>query len=224
MSALQISVGSVSGTNWPEVVVTALVPAAVGAGAALLGVWLSNRSVAEQRASALVERERLEARDREFAALALADHFENFALSCRRVVVSFWNVVWESPYSWASYAAAPEYLEDFPPWPVMVGWQHLGVARAVEAENFRRRVQLKREWMNGTIEQYDPEDSHAEIADLAAQLGLEAWRQAAAIRKENGLAPFEWPEDFEGVERMASHLARRAKIKADQASSGPLPF
>lgn len=223
MSALQITLGAVEGTNWPEVVVTALVPAAVGAGAALFGVWLTNRNAALLRKEEAAERQQAEGRRTRLSALALAVHLESFAINCASVVSSFWGAVWETPYTWARYASEPKYVENVPPWPPMIEWELLGADLAVASDNFQRRVELERRNLSEDHQHLDGEDVHARDADLAAQLGLAAWEMATAIRTDWRLEPFKWPDGQDGEAVLKEHLRKRAAIKLQQERLSPWP-
>jgi hypothetical protein len=214
MSGIEIAIGAVSGTNWLEVAVTALVPAAVGAGAAVLGVWLSNETAERQRQADKAERVEEHQRDQKLAALALADHLETYALSCMDAARTIWTVSWANPYNTDDWSPNPLYPEALPPWPALVNWRDLGADRAVEAENFRRTVELRRSLASGWTEHDDPEDAHVVWSDLAAELGLLAWSLARSLREQYRLAPFAWPTDMDGEVELREHQRRRAEILA----------
>ncbi|RYG20584.1 MAG: hypothetical protein EON96_00705 [Caulobacteraceae bacterium] len=214
MPGLEIAIGSAGGSNWPEIIVTALVPAAVGAGSALLGVWLSNRTASEQHSAAVADRAAQLRRNAELSALALADHLESFMLTCMESARSLWSVSWSSPYSTHDWSPDPVYPTALPPWPELVNWRDLGAAQAVEAENFKRTVELRRS-VAGDLTEHDlREDAHAVWTDLAAELGLSAWALAKSLRAQYQLAPFAWPAELDGEFELLDYKRRRAEIEA----------
>lgn len=214
MAGLEMIIGGSGGTNWPEVIVTALVPAAVGAGSALLGVWLAHRSAQEQRLLEVRQRAEVLQRDRELSALALADHLESYVLPCMDAARSLWTVSWAGPDAPNEWSPDPDYPPELPPWPELVNWRDLGAARAVEAGNFRRTVELRRR-LAGEFTHHDTRhEAHVVWTDLAAELGLLAWSLASSLRQQYGLAPFAWPDDLDGEFELKDYQRRRAEIKA----------
>lgn len=212
---------------------TALSPAVVAGLAALGGVALTNDALRRHRAedrrqreaARLLEAEAGEARgrrDRGLAALALAEHLEDFVLHCLDVVESFRNVVWKSPYGWDENTGAPLGLKPLPEWPPLVDWRFLGLDTAVKATNFRRKVQLRRAQLDAGANFLDGEQNHADEADHAASLALEAWDLATAVRRGNQLDPFEWPAGWSGIEVFREHIARRKEVKAMDRGAGAL--
>jgi hypothetical protein len=223
MSGILVSMGDASMPLWQSMI-TALSPAVVAALAALGGVALTNDAIARHRREderrQKAQREMDASRDRGLAALMLADHFEDFVLVCIRVVDSFWGVEWTTPYQWdENIGVEPQYLSDLPPWPALVDWRLLGFDSAVEATNFRRRVELIREALRDGSVHETPDDYHTGVADAAAALGLEAWDIALRTRIQNDLGQFKWPDGWSGVERFRDHIARREKIRAAQAEA-----
>jgi len=230
MTPIHVVLDGAATPLWQSLV-TALSPAVVAALAALGGVALTNRTIISHRREDNRQRaidrqystELQDAeyrRDRGLAALALSEHLEDFVMSCMRVVISFSNVVWSSPYTPDErIGIEPEYLKPMPEWPSLVDWRRLDLATAVSASNFKRRVQLHRESLSDAAILECPEEHHADEADYAAELGLEAWALAAKVRRENHLETFEWPKGWIGADVFHEHIAKRDKIKAQQAKS-----
>lgn len=234
MSGLQITIGAAAGLPLWQSLVTALSPAVVAGLAALGGVALTNhafgkhrradeRRLAREQDAADAVRADQEIRDRGLAALAMAEHLEDYVLACADVVSSFWNVEWVTPYDWESPSGdAPGAVSVLPEWPELVDWKLLGLETAVRASNFRRRTQLVRGGLTAGSAHMTPDDQLCDEADEAAVLALDAWALAEETREKHGLAPFDTHGTWDFIASVREHQAKRERIKATNAASDGL--
>lgn len=218
MSALQITLGG--GTNWMALIV----PGAIAGVSTLIGIGLTNWSLARHRKAdrehETAERRRvedfkagLEARDRGLAGLALANHLESYALHCINVVDAFRATRWDTPNSHDPRYGSPVWLQELGEWPDLVDWKLLGLKTAVEAEQLRRSAELER---SGAFdEDASPIVNHGYVSDVAAVLGIRAWSMATTLRAELGLDDFVWPEGWNGIGALEKHLAQRDQQQRD---------
>jgi hypothetical protein len=196
-------------------------PTFLTAAAALGAVWLTNMNARRLHKDEVAERREAHDRDRGLAALQLADHLEDFTVHCISVVISQRQVDWETPYEYQTdYGGVePIWLEELPPWPPTVDWRLIGFDLAVRASNFRRRALFQKEIVGDYAEHADLEDTHAYSADMAAELGLEAWAIASKVREIAGLAAFEWPDGASDIDSLAAYQMRRADIEQRSAAA-----
>lgn len=213
---MSIAVTFGSNSQFVEAVMMAVMPSLVAAAAALFGVWLSNRNAERQQDRAEATRREARDLDRGLSALALAEHLEDFTLHCVDVVISNSSVVWETPYEAEEYSESPLWLKPLPDWPTGLDWRQIGFDLAVKASNFRRRVQFAMESIRAQDEHLDHQDLHEVSAEYAAKLGKEAWSIAVETRAAAGLAAFEWPDGWNGLEIIERFEAKQLK-KLEQA-------
>lgn len=189
--------------------------------AALGAVYLGNMNARRLRQDEVAERKETHDRDRGLAALQLADHLEDFVVHCIEVVSSQPHVDWRTPYEYEDEygGTTPTWLGELPPWPEHIDWRLIGFDLAVEASNFRRRALFNQNMIGGYAEHADTEDVHAYSADMAAELGKEAWAIARKVRVGGGLAAFEWPEGASDIESLEAYQTRRAEIEASRADA-----
>lgn len=156
-----------------------------------------------------------ETRDRGLAALALAEHLEQYVLDCRTVVSNFSDTIWLTPVQPENpFGSVVLTGEPIASWPDLVDWKLLGLSLAVDAAQFRRRTELVHDGLKFDFTVLEGEDYHAAAADAAAHLAMDAWEIAARVRREYDLAPFdlvEWPV----LELITNHIKRRAAAKAE---------
>lgn len=214
MGGLQITIGAATGTNWMALIV----PGAIAGVSTLIGIGLTNWSLAKHRKAdrehEAAERRRVEdlkagaeVRDRGLAGLALANHLESYALHCITVVDAYRATRWETPNSFDPRYGSPVALQELGGWPDLVDWKLLGLKTAVDAEQLRRRAELER---GGAVEEDAyPVTNHAYVSDVAAVLGIRAWSMATTLRTELGLDDFVWPEGWDGISALEKHLGFR---------------
>lgn len=223
MYPLQITIGAGSG------LVSAVLPPIVAALAALGGVWLSNaaaekrarREAAAQRQERLLATEAEQAvarRDRGLAALALAEHLEDFMLACAESVAATRSTTWDDPYTVSEHShSSPGYLPELGDWPDLVDWKLLGLVSASEAAAFRRKARLESQRLKGFEENASLEDTYDEAAALSAEIGAEAWALAEKARRDNQIAPFVWLSGWSAIENLREHQAKVAERRAAEA-------
>lgn len=222
MSALQITLGG--GTNWMALVI----PGAIAGVSTLIGIALTNWSLARHRKAdrehEVKERRRVEdaeaalrKRDRGLAGLSLATHLESYTLHCMAVVTSVRGATWIDPNHTDPNYPGPQWLEAFGPWPELVDWKLVGLETAVAAEAFSRRAELARD---GAADDHNTlDDNYAAVAEVAATLGLDAWKMAAKVRFDLGLDPFVWVDGWDGVATLEEYRDRRQLFQRARAEA-----
>ncbi|WP_425991471.1 hypothetical protein [Brevundimonas sp. TWP2-3-2] len=154
-----------------------------------------------------LERKRIDAEIRKsaaFAALYLANALEAYARDCAEIVVG--NQSNLDPYDDQSPHRAN--LNALPDFPTELNWTALGVHLTDDALSFRTRVALTRLHLSEYWE-YAADAIFADVAESAAEIGLEARALAAILRRVHGLKiaqehKFTW--DYAAA--MSEHLSR----------------
>ena len=215
MDGLQITFGG--GVPIYQALLTALMPAVVAAGAALLGVWLTNDTVAKHKKAddeaRRLEREAVErttaereARDRALTGLEFVHHLERYALDSASCVDDARRVNWHDVVRVPSFAT-------FSAWPAIIDWRLLGPKHAAWARNFEMKVELIKLGLAASWDDGDPMAYCDDLADQASMLGHDAWTTAEALRVYFELEPFRFEDRawnfVDLLERTATDARRR---------------
>lgn len=233
MDGLQITLGD--GPNWLQLLTPALAPALVGAGAALFGVWMTNRAAASHRREeasnrtwAKREQERrdskLRRRDRRLAGLLLSTHLEDYVLSCAHVLSHNLSLKWTSPHeATGDYGDDPRPFTILPTWPELIDWRALGPDIANNAQNLKRRTELTRITLTAGAAHLSRQDQNRDEADAAAIMANEAWTLATAVRERNDLPRPSLADTWDFMETVEQHLKDRAK-RLDREAAADAAF
>lgn len=217
MSGLQITLGAVGGTNWPEVIVTALVPAAVGAGSALLGVWLTNVNAAHKHEIELSQQSAIANKARTLAALHLARHLEGYAYDLAEVIDARWDMQWVEPGKWVGhFFSQPVPIKPLGDWPDTLVWTDLYIHTVIEASNFKDAGLRQIQSIVSQAADLDPEVAYSFEAYLAAELCLQAMDIATRVRKEHGIDQFRRPSGWDILGMARTYIAehdRRERLE-----------
>ncbi|WP_269220970.1 hypothetical protein [Brevundimonas vesicularis] len=130
------------------------------------------------------------------AAYPLILHLEKFAYNCAEAVAA--NDEPDGKVTWV-----PE-LSAWPP----VNWESLGPDWQVRLMDFARVLSLRKSYIRGdAAEAFDDADKRYTYSMGAANLGLDAWMLAAELRRDAGIAKFDFPTDgWNYPEMMRDHL------------------
>lgn len=174
-----------------------LLPPLLTAAAALVGVWLTQKSAAKHRFEdrqhdLAVRKEDRADRDKEalqkeiFETFKVVTHLERYAIRCATNL--------------SEYSSDPGSQRiAFPPWPRWqdIDWQAVGVNVTVKARDFERRRLLQKEVLNGSIAVAAAHETDADNFTVTATtaVGIEAWELAAEFREASSLPAF----DFSGT-------------------------
>lgn len=218
MTPIDISIGGASGSAWLQTFISAAVLSIVGAASALLATYLANKNQNRRADEATKAREDALARERGVNALMLAEHLEDYVLHCLDVVISYSTSRWNTPYDY-DVNNPPEWLDDLPPWPVSLDWRQVGFDVAVEASNFRRRVQGSKEYLREAGDFLDGEDTHSSHVERAADLAVRAWNIAVETRTVGGLGAFVWPSEWKDMAVIDRWRAAKAEREARVAAA-----
>lgn len=230
MSGLQITIGAATGTNWMALIV----PGAIAGVSTLIGIGLTNWSLAKHRkadrdheAAEQRRRERVgaetEARDRALTGLEYAHHLERYAFDSANTLDDARRV------NWNDQVIMPN-LATFNPWPAIIDWRLLGPKTAAWARHFEMKVEQTKGWLAASWEDGDPMSYCDDVAEQSALLGRDAWLEAETLRRQLGLEPFRFEDrawDFVTYLAEQAEEARRrqrenaARLAAAMAKAAP---
>lgn len=170
--------------------------------------WQADSIARRQRAEAAqvaarvdAAAERIATEGRARAAYPLILHLEKFAYSCAEAVAA--NDEPDGKATW---------VPELPAWPP-VHWESLGPDWQVRLMDFARVLALRKSYIRGdAAEAFDEADKRYTYGVGAAKLGLDAWSLAAELRRDAGIAKFEFPNDgWNYPEMMHDHLEEKLR-------------